>query len=400
MVAFFPRPRHNVSASSYGRTSETTPYSAISRTLRGPGTTSVWTQITLPVRHQMQHGSPVYLGLCARDLTCRASCVRLKGMGAHRPFRRRDRGPDVLIGASPPLFGVAGLDRQSRRPGRFSSASIGSLAEPRQVVVSPSTREITFTAPGGQISITSHALSGPDQYEFIRDWAQRSTYLRSPQGHDANASRDAAQRPFGPNDVSWSPVSILVDGIDTTFEICDLGDGYWAAVGKVENLALTIDSRGVPVDTVTFERLNEADLAMPKPPNLGDLARQIEAGLEERLTRIPFQRVNNWADYWALRDVEVEHIKRVATQNNLPETQRQDLQVYWLDRIDMPIQDRLDRLYHRNVGLRGRSRIQRHLRWNWLYQLWSNTVGPGARTWFGNRYTPIRRYTFRLWWRP
>jgi hypothetical protein len=47
------------------------------------------------------------------------------------------------------------------------------------------------------------------------------------------------------------------------------------------------------------------------------------------------------------------------------------------------------------------SRIARHLRGrNFLYQVWSNTVGPGAKCWFGNRYTPIRHHTFRLRWRP
>jgi hypothetical protein len=35
-----------------------------------------------------------------------------------------------------------------------------------------------------------------------------------------------------------------------------------------------------------------------------------------------------------------------------------------------------------------------------LFQLWFNTVGPGGKTWLGNRYVDIRRYTFRLRWRP
>jgi hypothetical protein len=27
-------------------------------------------------------------------------------------------------------------------------------------------------------------------------------------------------------------------------------------------------------------------------------------------------------------------------------------------------------------------------------------LGPGARTWFGNRHAGIRRHTFRIRWRP
>ena len=35
-----------------------------------------------------------------------------------------------------------------------------------------------------------------------------------------------------------------------------------------------------------------------------------------------------------------------------------------------------------------------------LFQLWFNTLGPGAKTWFGNCYFAIRHYTFRLRWKP
>jgi hypothetical protein len=32
-------------------------------------------------------------------------------------------------------------------------------------------------------------------------------------------------------------------------------------------------------------------------------------------------------------------------------------------------------------------------------QIWFNTIGPGGRCWFGNRYTTVRHYTFMLRWR-
>jgi hypothetical protein len=60
----------------------------------------------------------------------------------------------------------------------------------------------------------------------------------------------------------------------------------------------------------------------------------------------------------------------------------------------------MDRLRFKHIEAMHRSGIARHLRSNLLFQLWFNTVGPGARTWFGNRYVGIRRYTFRLRWRP
>ena len=322
-------------------------------------------------------------------------------MGVWERFRRRRENPDVLLVEGPALFGVVGLDRQSRRAGRFSSASIGSSADGNQVVVTPRSRGVTFTAAtGGDITVTSHRASSPESYEQLREWAPVNPYLRSPRGREATARQDRHQLPVGPDEVTWTPVPVAVDGIDTTFEVCDLGDGYWAAIGTIDDLIVTMDSRGVPVNTVALERLADDLLTPPTPPDVGDRSEVIHAGLQARLDRVPFERVKGWADYWALRDIEIEHVHRLARQHNLSETQHRDLESYWLDLIDGPIHHKLDRQHYQDIGLGRQSRFERHLRWNWTYQLWFNTVGPGARTWFGNRYTPIRHYTFRLWWRP
>lgn len=193
---------------------------------------------------------------------------------------------------------------------------------------------------------------------------------------------------------------IAVERDHTDFEVCDLGDEYWAAAGWVGDLVVTIDSRGVPLEAVALERINEDDSSLPEAPYLGNRSETVVAGLEERLEQVPYEKVRGWADYWALRHIEIDHVQRLARDNGLSDTQHRDLEAYWLDRIDIPIRDKLDRLHYRNIALRRRSTIERYVRWTWLCQLWSNTVGPGARTWFSNRYVPIRHYTFRIWWRP
>ena len=136
------------------------------------------------------------------------------------------------------------------------------------------------------------------------------------------------------------------------------------------------------------------------PPDLGDRSELILNGSNERFQQIPFERIHGWADYWALRDVEVEHVERLARQNGLTDDQGEELKVYWLDRVEARLDEKLQRFRFRHLLSHRRSWFARHIRWNWLYQLWSNTVGPGARTWFRNRYVPIRRFTFRIRWRP
>jgi hypothetical protein len=98
---------------------------------------------------------------------------------------------------------------------------------------------------------------------------------------------------------------------------------------------------------------------------------------------------------------EVDHVQRVASRHALSDQDRQAVQAHWLARIDSELAETLKRLHFKGSEVGLNSRIARLLqRRNFLYQLWSNTIGPGARCWFGNRYTPIRHHTFRLRWRP
>jgi hypothetical protein len=97
-----------------------------------------------------------------------------------------------------------------------------------------------------------------------------------------------------------------------------------------------------------------------------------------------------------LRDVETRHARKLAYRATLSPEQSDALEQYWMDRIDAGLGATLDRLFEPPTMFR--SPLARHLGSGFLFQVWFNTVGPGARTWFGNRYVGIRRYTFRLRW--
>jgi hypothetical protein len=252
----------------------------------------------------------------------------------------------------------------------------------------------------GSITITSHRGDDDATFERTRESAPMNPYLASLRGKAAQAGWDHERPPLGPTAVVWTAMTIPVDGTETHFEMCDLGEGFWVAVGRSSGATISIDSREVPLSVVSLERIGEKELPALRPPDLNDRSEVVLRHLEQRFHQVPFERIRGEADYWALVSVESDHMRRLAQEYNLSENQRKDLQRYWLERIEEPLSDMLKRFHYRGLLSHHRSPIARHLQWNWLYQLWFNTVGPGARCWFGNRYTTIRHYTFRIRWRP
>jgi hypothetical protein len=145
------------------------------------------------------------------------------------------------------------------------------------------------------------------------------------------------------------------------------------------------------------------DVAVYKPPPAPDfdsLPHEVSDDLDARFSRIPFSRVRRYADYWALRDIEADHIRKVAHRNRLSDDDRKIVEAWWLARLETELVDTLNRL-----GTERRARMTRLRRGTWrshskvFSQIWFNTIGPGGKCWFGNRYTTVRHYTFRLRWR-
>jgi hypothetical protein len=138
--------------------------------------------------------------------------------------------------------------------------------------------------------------------------------------------------------------------------------------------------------------------AMRTPPP--EVPATMAGELASRYGRLPVQRIRRHADLWALRRVEEEHVDRLAGRHQLDEVARDVTVGWWLAEVQRrcaSMSARLQREEQRRLH-----RIHRHPRFrsNAVFQIYWNTVGPGGRTWFGNRYATIRRYTFRIHWRP
>ncbi len=74
----------------------------------------------------------------------------------------------------------------------------------------------------------------------------------------------------------------MVDGEAAPFEMSDLGDGYWAAIGRLTDAIVTIDSRGVPISAVRLERLASRRPPSPAPPDIGERSAAVMQALDER----------------------------------------------------------------------------------------------------------------------
>jgi hypothetical protein len=253
-------------------------------------------------------------------------------------------------------------------------------------------------ANGSSIAITSHRQEDGDTYAKTRSWSLMSPYVASPRGQALLASRDMSQPLPGPVGVEWQPVTIVVDGQETPFEFCDLEDGFWAGIGRVPGLCITIDSRRVPLGDVRLERCDQSAVLIPALPDSAHDDGALIRHLEMRFSRVPFARVRRWADYYALREVEIDHVRRLARRHGISDGDRSAFEDHWLARINAELAPVLERLRCHDFASVADSRIGRHLRSRFVFQLWFNTLGPGAKTWFGNRYVSLRGVTFRLRW--
>jgi Clp amino terminal domain, pathogenicity island component len=194
------------------------------------------------------------------------------------------------------------------------------------------------------------------------------------------------------------------------------------AVTRLRDLQVDLDllhSALLPVESRCLGRIEAPEvLDVPDPrqcwalggtwrltPDFDALPGEILKELENRLQRVPFDRIHRQGDYWAVLAVEHDHIRRLARRFELSDAEQQSLDHWWHHKLQGPLSGVIARIFPRPQpgalsGARSRSP-----RWvdrspTFLRQLWFNTLGPGGRCWFGNRYATIRHYTFRLRWRP
>jgi hypothetical protein len=134
--------------------------------------------------------------------------------------------------------------------------------------------------------------------------------------------------------------------------------------------------------------------------DLGPVANALQEDLDARVARLPIQRLRKWSDLNEFRAVESDHVERLARRHSLSDQDHHVLQRLWFERIDAELAEVTERL--REVWRVREARIYRRfdrLGDYHLGQLYWNTLGPGGETWFGD-HLPIRRFLFRLHWRP
>ncbi|MGH3470435.1 MAG: hypothetical protein ACRDPG_00115, partial [Nocardioidaceae bacterium] len=296
------------------------------------------------------------------------------------------------------LYGVVGFERCGGGSGGFGTLAVGQDGKAQGPTVMLSENLPFADRDGNTITVSSHRRHDREDYDKTREWAPMNTYLATKHGRDMMAGWDRTSPLPPPPEVKWSPATILVDGSAIPFEICDLGDGYWAAIGQVTAATIILDSHGVAVNSVQLERVERR--RVPAFPALSTKSDVIATGLDARFARVPFGRVRRSADYWALLAVERDHVDLLADRHDLSPQQRIALSAHWLARIERELEPYMERERFRHIDELRNSRIGSRLKWNFAFQLWFNTVGPGAKTWISNRYTPSRQRTFRLRWRP
>jgi hypothetical protein len=179
--------------------------------------------------------------------------------------------------------------------------------KPTTVVMSQQVRFLSDD--GASISVTSHRGDDDEGLARIRSWAPINPYLSTQRGQAAAATWDRSI-PGPPEDLEWSKITVVVDNRETPFEITELGEGLWVAVGRVPGTIISIDSRGVLLSVVKLQRLSNH-------PELGDNGDAVLDGLDRRFELIPFRRIRRSADYWALLDVETEHVDKLAREQHL-----------------------------------------------------------------------------------
>ena len=120
------------------------------------------------------------------------------------------------------------------------------------------------------------------------------------------------------------------------------------------------------------------------------------------------------ADYYALRRIESEHIERLVRRFSISESETDSIERWWQRRVHDRLASRIDSISAdgRDEIIRWMTRRSRTRRFDRpqsratlkvltaIDQVKFNTIGPGGRCWIGNRYVTVRRYTFRLHWRP
>jgi len=147
-----------------------------------------------------------------------------------------ERDPGLPAAAEPPLYGVEGW------PGQREVTAAGVRGRGADVTLI--SVAVAHRCGGASITVTSHRLQDSGMVALRR-----------------RASRDTAGG--ARRELTWADVAIPVDGHPASFQLCEVREGWWVAVGRAAEAGLTLDSRGVPLAGLRLARVT--DLPVPKP---------------------------------------------------------------------------------------------------------------------------------------
>jgi hypothetical protein len=164
-----------------------------------------------------------------------------------------------------PVFAVSGWSG-SVGVGRVSRTSMAELATGR-IVDGPLTSVAIGhrDEQGHQIEICSHR---PADRPELKRWAPVNTmlaWLRNREGGKLSARKfnrlaDDLQADIAEGRRPWVVAQVPVDDQGVEFEVMRFDDTFWAAVGYLDDLHITIASAGVPIAGLALERTTVRDI--------------------------------------------------------------------------------------------------------------------------------------------
>jgi hypothetical protein len=164
-----------------------------------------------------------------------------------------------------PLYGVEGWpgQRQVSSSSAFSRAGRGG-GKVTIVLVG-----VDHSHGYASITVTSHRQQD-NGLASLRRWVSQNVVRAALREHaDDESSQLVAAREVERlqsaarlDELPWENVTIAVDGHPTPFQLYEVLDGWWVAVGRGADADLTLDSRHVPLPGLALVRVT--DLRMPE----------------------------------------------------------------------------------------------------------------------------------------
>jgi hypothetical protein len=176
-----------------------------------------------------------------------------------------ERDSGRRVSAELPLYGVEGWPGQRQVS---SSSGIGRTGRGGEKVTLMSVG-VDHSHGDASITVTSHRQQD-NGLASLRRWVSQNAVRAALREHaDDESSQlvvtrevERLQSAARLDELPWDNVTIAVDGQLTPFQLYEVQDGWWVAVGRGADADLTLDSRHVPLAGLAL--VSVTDLPMPE----------------------------------------------------------------------------------------------------------------------------------------